>query len=151
MTTVRVSVSGAKEVQARLRALGGESAEAAGTVLYRLGEEIMADAKQLAPVMDGHLRASGHVDLPVVEGTAVVVQAGFGGPAAPYALSVHENPRAGKTGGFSPSGKRYKKWAKVGQWKYLETPFKALAPRAAERLRAALNLLAERKGRGTAR
>ncbi len=150
MTAIRVNVSGADEVRRRLAAMGGESAVTAGQVLYRLGEEIMAEAKQLAPVMDGHLRASGHVDLPEVQGTQVVVEAGFGGLAAPYALSVHENPRAGKTGGISPSGRRYAKWAKVGQWKYLEIPFKKIAPRAAERLRAAIAALAARKGSGGA-
>ena len=44
------------------------------------------------------------------------------GYSAPYAAAIHENPRAGKTGGVSPSGRRYKKWAKVGGFKYLERP-----------------------------
>lgn len=151
MTAITVQVTNAEEVRRRLLAMGGESAVEAGVVLYGLGEEIMAAAKELVPVMDGPLRASGHVEPPVVAGTNVVVTAGFGGPAAPYALSVHENPRAGKTGGISPSGRRYKKWAMVGQWKYLETPFKAIAPRAGERLRAALDALTARKARGSAR
>jgi hypothetical protein len=56
-------------------------------------------------------------------------------------LVVHENPRSGKTGGFSPSGKPYftkrsrrggKKgsgFSQVGQWKYLEIPLLAAEPK----------------------
>jgi hypothetical protein len=49
-------------------------------------------------------------------------------------LAVHENPRSGHTGGVSPSGGRYKHWASVGQWKYLEQPFKERAPSFAARM-----------------
>lgn len=46
------------------------------------------------------------------------------GFSAVYAWSVHENPRAGKTGGVSPSGKRYKpktySTRPAGQYKFLE-------------------------------
>ena len=48
--------------------------------------------------------------------------------------SVHENPRSGKTGGVSPSGKKYYPrpgypvpYSQVGQWKYLETPARIAA------------------------
>lgn len=40
-----------------------------------------------------------------------------------YAAKTHENPRSGKTGGYSPSGKKYNyPWARQGQWKFLEIP-----------------------------
>jgi hypothetical protein len=66
-------------------------------------------------------------------------------------LSVHENPRAGKTGGVSPQGKPYAKtkggkglWAKTGKWKYLEDPFnrrlKGFEARIAKRVKATLGL-----------
>jgi hypothetical protein len=121
--------------------------------LFRWGEEVMAEAKgQLVPVDTGVLRASGFVmtrslrDVPpgavpspeavaamqprTVDDVAAVL--GFGGPAAPYALAVHENPRSGKTGGVSPQGKRYKHFARVGQWKYLAIPVQNHASRLAE-------------------
>ena len=60
---------------------------------------------------------------------------GYGGPAAPYAIAVHENPRAGKTGGLSPSGKPYEHWARTGGWKYLETPLKAATGQIAAKLK----------------
>ena len=59
----------------------------------------------------------------------IAVIVGAGGPAAPYALSVHENPRSGETEGISPEGKQYypkpgqkRSYSVVGSWKYLEFP-----------------------------
>lgn len=92
--------------------------------LTKWGEETMGEIKGTpdVPVMDGQLRATGVV-LPVeVSGDTLTLTLGFGGPAAPYAVKTHENPRAGKTGGVSPSGRRYKKWARVGGYKFLEAP-----------------------------
>jgi len=34
-----------------------------------------------------------------------------------------EDAQPGAAGGVSPSGKKYKHWAKVGGWKYLEKPY----------------------------
>lgn len=97
---------------------------AASKQLYRSATLIMADSKEnFVPVETGTLRSSGIVDPPALEGGRVVISLGYGGPAAKYALAVHENPRAGKTGGISPTGARYRRWSKVGEWKYLETPF----------------------------
>lgn len=49
--------------------------------------------------------------------------------AAVYALSVHENPRAGLQGHLNPTTKGGKpkgriKWANTGRYKYLEEPLK---------------------------
>jgi len=43
--------------------------------------------------------------------------------SAYYAPWVHENPRAGKTGGVSPSGRKYREgtYSVVGQWKFLQS------------------------------
>jgi hypothetical protein len=59
------------------------------------------------------------------------------GYSAEYAIPVHENPRTGKTGGVSPSGRVYsagktpsgrkstrKVFSTVGEWKFLENPLK---------------------------
>ena len=56
-----------------------------------------------------------------------VAEVGYG---AVYAMSVHENPRSGKTGGKSPTGKAYKPpkgsarqvYSEVGRYKFLEAP-----------------------------
>ena len=79
---------------------------------------------------------------PEVSGTKVTVAMGYGDAAVAYAAAVHENARAGKTGGTSPSGRRYKHWAAVGSWKYLELPFlaaeKGMLSRLADRIRNAV-------------
>jgi hypothetical protein len=143
-------VRGADEVARALRTLADRQRHAAATVLYQTAEQIMAESKRLVPVRFGPLRASGHVVPPVIAGDQIVVEAGF---SAPYALFVHENPRAGKTGGVSPTGRTYKHWARVGEWKYLERPFQRIAPKLGERLRKAVAAVvaAAREGpRGTA-
>lgn len=120
-----VDVKGLKETQAVLKKLGDVGPILLAESLFKEGERIMGDSKEnYVPVDSGNLRSTGHVELPKISGSKVTVELGYGGPAAAYALAVHENQRAGKTGGVSPQGKPYKTWAKVGQWKYLETPFK---------------------------
>ena len=99
--------------------------------LYKWGERTMGIIKgdPKVPVMDGQLRATGVV-LPVERnGSLHTLTMGFGGPSAPYAAKTHENPRAGKTGGISPQGRRYKRWAKLGGYKFLEGPMAADGPK----------------------
>lgn len=103
--------------------------------LYEEAELIMGISKEeYVPVMDGTLRATGHVKPPVIAGPTIEVTLGYGGPAAPYALSVHENPRSGHTEGVSPQGRPYKRWAKVGGWKYLEIPVSQAMPGLVSRI-----------------
>jgi len=117
--------------------------------LTQWGEETMAQAKENVPVMDGPLRASGVV-LPITRlGDVHTLRMGFGGNAVKYAARVHENPRAGKTDGWGPKGPqeisfrvikgkvrpigaRRKRWAKVGQFKFLEAPMAQRGPRLPE-------------------
>jgi len=110
------------QFNAAFQAFGEKATKAMGAALYQEGNEIIAScvAKHV-PVDMGPLASSGYTELPAIKGGDVSVTVGFGGTAAPYAAAVHENPRAGKTGGRSPSGRPYKHWAKVGHWKYLET------------------------------
>lgn len=62
----------------------------------------------------------------IFEAAGLKPRQGAVGFSAAYALKTHENPRAGNTGGASPSGKPYPEgsYAKVGQYKFLETPLK---------------------------
>lgn len=134
------------------RALGslGETAPmAVARGLTQHAETVMTLSKQdFVPVGTGALRASGHVETPIIGSDHVSVTLGFGGPATPYALAVHENPRSGKTGGRSPSGKRYTySWARIGEWKYLETPMKHLAPKVLDTLRLVIQRMIDRAAR----
>lgn len=75
-----------------------EIAERSGTsalsALFEEGQEIMTAAKKRTPVDTGDLRRSGTVRQKQAKGARgrdIEVTLQFGGPAAPYALEVHEN------------------------------------------------------------
>lgn len=112
----------------RLEALAGAADADLERALRAHAEDVIADSQENhVPVMDNMLRASAYVtsgrDASAGKRRGSVwAKMGF---SAPHARAVHENPRAGKTGGVSPTGQRYKKWAKVGHWKYLERPLHA--------------------------
>ena len=131
--TGEFSILGAKEVRDKILALAKNSPRAVASALRTEAELTMSEAKKLTPVVTGTLRSSGIVRKPEITGREISVTMGFGGAASKYALSVHENPRAGHTYGFSPSGQAYGRiaykgkkrigYSRVGQWKYLEQPF----------------------------
>lgn len=119
----------------RLDAMGEQAAQAGAQAMREEAELIMTDSKMnYVPVDLGTLRSSGHVTPVTRRGDVFEVTLGFGGAAAAYAWSVHENPRAGQTGGTSPTGRRYAHWAKVGGWKYLETPFLKASPQVLQNI-----------------
>ncbi len=121
-----VRLQGSETLLRKLRLLKDMAVPVVASSLYLSASDIMYVSKSVyCPVDTGTLRNSGRVNLPVIQDTKVEVSLGYGGPAAPYALAVHENPRAGKTYGYSPRGQPYQHWARSGQWKYLETPVKA--------------------------
>ena len=81
--------------------------------LFLGAEIIMTDAKNRTPVLTGALRESGHVEEPKVTDSEISVRLAFGGPAAPYAVYVHE-----RQGLHHP----------VGEAKFLENAVNAGAP-----------------------
>lgn len=132
-----LEITGAAEWRTKLKRMGPEAFAAMVAGGYQAFEEIMTRSKEeYVPVDQGTLRSTGHVEPPTVTGMRAEITMGYGGPAAPYALAVHENPRAGKTGGLSPSGKPYDHWARTGGWKYLETPLKEATGSIAEKIKA---------------
>ena len=75
--------------------LPAQSAQA----LYQVAEEILTLAKEkYVPVDLGALKASGYVKR-YTDGKTFVVELGFGGPSAPYALIQHENMQYNHTTG----------------------------------------------------
>ena len=109
--------------------------KAAGPLVLALATEEVAHAivdyaaDKTVPRRFGILAGSGYVERPSLGVNGVVVRLGFGGAAAPYAYAINYNPRAGKTGGVSPTGRRYKRWAKVGGERYLERALAHFAAR----------------------
>ncbi|MEY4955952.1 MAG: hypothetical protein RL409_209, partial [Gemmatimonadota bacterium] len=84
---------------------------------------LIADSqKNYVPVDQSTLQGKAFVDEAKVEGGRVSLDLGYKGP---YAAAIHENPRAGKTGGVSPSGRKYQHYATTGGWKFLELPLMA--------------------------
>lgn len=134
-----ITLTGMDEV---LRNLSNYAASIKPAAAIALHEEARAieerSVTQYAPIDQGGLRRDhAFVDESAkVEGDTVSITFGYKGP---YAASVHENPRTGKTGGLSPSGRRYKHWASVGQWKFLEVPLlqaeRGMLNRIASRMR----------------
>lgn len=85
---------GTFDLQAALDATERDFAREAGAALREEAEIEMTEAKRRTPVLTGALRASGHVTGPTAAADGVEVKLAFGGPAAPYALAVHENMEA---------------------------------------------------------
>ena len=137
-------IDGLKELAERLAsALHERVIPAVTQELSAFAEEVMADSKQIVPVspQGGNLLTSGHVDAPVTEGSVVTVALGYGGPAAPYALYVHEalegpheiNPN------WSWAKKGHIDWTRPGSGpKYLERPYDAKKESLPERLAKAV-------------
>lgn len=92
--------------------------------MYEIGQEIMADSQEnFVPVDLGTLKNTGHVEPPKVVAGQVTVRLGYGGPAAPYALAVHEHlsshsPRSWRAAEDAGNAVEFTH----GGVKYLETP-----------------------------
>lgn len=110
-----------EQLSARLKALGPSYRGAAAAALYAEAEIELTEARRRTPVDTGALRQSGLVEEPTIKGDAIAVRIGFGGPAAPYAVYVHEDLHA-----FHP----------VGQAKFLESTIVESAPHLAKRVAA---------------
>ena len=121
---ITARLRGSAALRRELKRRGSAAQKALARALFQEGEQIMGKSKRLVPVDTGALRASGHVQLPVIRGKKVTVVLGYGGAAAPYAVFVHE-----KQARHNPPT----------QWKYLSTPlFQAIpgmAGRIASRIR----------------
>lgn len=93
-----------------------------------LYEEALIEEKEMrqrTPVDQGPLRASLVTHKPVFSGRNISVQIEAGGPAAPYALFVHEDTDA---------------YHKVGQAKFIESVIRESRPFLAARIAARVNL-----------
>lgn len=118
-------LEGKAELQARLRTAAQRVPQAVAAALFTEAEVEMAEAVRRTPVDTGALRASRFVEPPRIEGREISVSLGFGGPAAPYAIHVHEDLDA---------------YHEVGEAKYLEGPLRESAPHLPARLGRRLNL-----------
>ena len=86
----RLRVEGLDKLQAKLKASGKTAAKDLAGPLMLEAELIMTEAKQIVPVDQGILKASGVVRRPDISRHKVVIELGFGGAARAYALAQHE-------------------------------------------------------------
>lgn len=141
-TTVRFEFVGVKELRRAITDAGKKGPRLLARALRADANLMMNASVGQVPVDFGVLRASHVVERPVVRGSMIEVRFGYGGAASKYALAVHENPRAGHTGGVSQSGQPYRRFARTGSWKFLENPVNRLMPSSPARMAA----LIERDG-----
>lgn len=124
-----VSFSGNADVLRRLKQVRDRMPKAVAAALYQEAQVEMTESKKRCPVDTGNLRASGHVCQPEIMGGRISVDLVYGGPAAPYALIVHEN--------MDPNVH----WNAAGTGpKYLESVLMESAPHMVNRVAARLNI-----------
>lgn len=115
-----IEVRGTDALFRHLEMLFGRNLQTKLARALRAEAEIeMTEAKRRTPVKTGALRASGHVEGPIWERDDLYVRLVFGGPAAPYAVRVHEDLEA---------------FHRVGQAKFLESTLMESVPYLARRV-----------------
>jgi hypothetical protein len=88
---VVVQVKNVERTALQFKKLRSEGPKAAARGLYKVANQIMTDSKRIVPILHGVLASTGYVAHPVITGSRVTVNLGYGGPAAPYAVVQHEN------------------------------------------------------------
>ena len=125
MSDLRVELKGAEELKRTLAAIGARTPKEGAAALYAEAEVVRGVSFQRTPKDTGNLRDSHAVSKPRIAGQEITVTLGVGGPAAPYAIYVHENLTA-----HHP----------IGQAKFLESAIHEAASNWTERLAKRIDL-----------
>ena len=112
--TFTFELEGAQELRNMLEVSGKDAGRIVGQVIKEEAETIFGKALILTPIDTGALRGSGGVSAPINTPQGIANDIFFGGPAAPYALFVHEI--------------MYYQHNAPTQAKYLEQPFMERLP-----------------------
>jgi hypothetical protein len=112
-------MKGADDLKATLRRLMAEAPKEVGRALYQEAKIEAKESMRRTPVDTGALKGSHETLPPEYDGPEVSVKIVVGGPAAPYAVVVHENLEA-----HHPNG----------QAKFLESTINESRPFMADRL-----------------
>ena len=86
----RFEIEGAQELRNMLEVSGKDAGRVVAQVITEEANTIFGKALVLTPVDTGALRGSGGVSAPMNTPEGIGVDIFFGGPAAPYAMYVHE-------------------------------------------------------------
>jgi hypothetical protein len=125
VSTPRVSMSGGAQMRTRLERLAKRFPDDIARGMFQEGEVEATEVKRRTPVDRGTLRGTVRVVGPFREGRRIWVLIVCGGPAAPYAIFVHENLTA-----VHP----------VGQAKFLESVILESRPYMAQRVAKRIEL-----------
>lgn len=86
----RFEIEGAQELRNMLEVSGKDAGRVVAQVINEEANTIFGKALVLTPVDTGALRGSGGVSAPMNTPEGIAVDIFFGGPAASYAMYVHE-------------------------------------------------------------
>ena len=89
-SSFRLDLFGDKQLANALKAGKEQTPQAIAQAIYEEANVIFAKSQVLVPVDTGILRGSGGVSAPQLNAQGYFVDIFYGGPAAPYALVVHE-------------------------------------------------------------
>ena len=90
MPTYYANVMGADALAKALSRVPNDTEKVLSQALYEEGQMAFAESQQITPIDTGALRGSGVLQIPKIEKNKISVAITYGGPAAPYALFVHE-------------------------------------------------------------
>jgi hypothetical protein len=112
-----IEVTNVKQAKAFFKVTQKKASKAFEEVLFEIAMIVFTQSQYLVPVDTGTLRASGSVTkrMRLRGGDKMVIWITYGGPAAKYALHVHENVLSRHEAPTSA--------------KYLEIPFNLVKPR----------------------
>lgn len=130
MPQSNLKLAGVVEMRAKFRRLAKNFPTETGRALFQETEIETTESKRRCPVDKGTLRGTIHTEGPFVENPGIASATIYtliacGGPAAPYAIYVHENLQA---------------FHKVGQAKFIESVVLESRPYMAQRVAKRINL-----------
>ncbi len=102
-----LEIKGLDELQRKLASLGPNAMKLGGAALYQEALLVKIEAVHRCPKDTGNLRDSHDVTRPASDGEGVSVSIVCGGPAAPYALAVHENLNPGVHWSLAGTGPKW--------------------------------------------
>lgn len=117
-----VKVRNLKPLQEAFIQAGADAPRFAAKALFEEASEAFVLSQAVVPVRTGALVTSGEVHGPRVSGSKAFCEITYGGPAAPYAVFVHELP---------PSRAKHDY---PTRWKYLENPVRLYAQDMGQRM-----------------
>ena len=125
MAEITLQIDGLEQLQRRLNELAQGLGAEVGNALRAEAEIEVTEMKRRTPVLTGVLRGSLHATGPRYSGRDIEVTIRAGGPAAPYAVAVHENLEA---------------FHRNGEAKFVERPLMESAPHLAARVARRIKL-----------